>query len=263
MSRLKDLIARPRSIYRRNPLAEVVAAVKFPRQLVLDQQLPVQFQEAIKAEFPLLRLKNAILYSMVAVGDDPPVTKQAPFASKIYEFPSEDQKQVVALLPDTLALTTTAYTRWEEFRPRFVRALEALNNIYRLPLYTRIGLRYKDLIDRTSLGIAHVPWERLINPDLLRSFTFFATNMEDHPSFTASVELALDGAQMRVNYGFVEDERKQVGFLIDTDCYVEPAKIREPAEITSALEELHKHTSLAFSACISDELHGALQPEPA
>jgi uncharacterized protein (TIGR04255 family) len=262
MARLRDLKTRPRSIYRRNPLAEVIAAVKFPRQLTLDEQLPVQFQEEIKRDFPLLRLKNAILFPMIAVGENAAAAKQAQVATKVFEFLSEDQKYQVTVLPDTLALTTTAYTRWEDFHTRFTRVLKSFHDLYQLPLYTRVGLRYKDIIDRASLGMANVPWDRLVNPDLLRSFTFFGRDLEDHPSFTASVVVELDAAQMRVNYGFVEDERKNVAFLIDTDCYVDPAKIREPADVGSALEGVHKYSSLAFSACISDELHAALQPEP-
>ncbi len=259
MARLRELKTRPRSIYRRNPLAEVIAAIKFPRLLTLEERLPVELQEFLKSDYPHLRLKDAVVLSMaVSVNGDEPTP--LPMRTRAYEFVSENEKHLVTVSPDGLALTTTAYTQWEDFFPQFVRVLKEFHSIYQPPLITRVGLRYKDTIDREQLELSNVAWDRLLNADLLRPFTVFSEGMNDHPIFAASTVVSLEDAQMRVNYGFIEDKNKHTGFLIDTDCYVDPASFRGVADAASAFEGLHKYTSLAFNACISDELHAALQP---
>ena len=42
----------PRQIYQRNPLAEVICQLRFPEILSIGANLPVDFQEAIRDEFP-------------------------------------------------------------------------------------------------------------------------------------------------------------------------------------------------------------------
>jgi uncharacterized protein (TIGR04255 family) len=262
MATLRDLKPRKRSIYGRNPLAEVIVAINFPRQLTLEQQLPVELQSSIKDRYPILPLKNFAAYPFPAALSDAAMPNQPLVVSKQFEFLSEDKKHQVTVTPDVLALTTTSYSRWEEFVERFSDLFLAFCDIYEPPLFTRVGLRYKDIIDKTALGLTGISWDRLINSDLLRPFTFFSSDLEKNPDFTATVGLELDDAQMRVNYGFVQSPERQTAFLIDTDCYVERATLREPKNAMGTLEGLHKYTSLAFSSCITDELHDALQPGP-
>src|SRR4051794_35988880 len=45
----------PRVLYEINPLDEVVCQLKFPPVLRIDAEMPVGFQEAIRAQFPLYR----------------------------------------------------------------------------------------------------------------------------------------------------------------------------------------------------------------
>jgi uncharacterized protein (TIGR04255 family) len=263
MATLRDLKPRPRSIYGRNPLAEVIVAVKFPRQLTLEQQLPVKLQAAIKDRYPILQLKNFAAYPLPAPLSDAAMPSQPLIVSKQFDFLSEDRRHQVSVAPDLLALTTTSYTRWEDFIQRFSLLFSEFCAIYELSLFTRVGLRYKDIIDKSALGLADASWDRLINSDLLRPFTFFSPDLDKNPDFTATLGLDLGDAQMRVNYGFVQGPEKQTAFLMDTDCYVDPAILREPKDALGAVEGLHKYTSLAFGSCITDELHSALQPAPA
>jgi uncharacterized protein (TIGR04255 family) len=259
MARLKLLRPRERCIYAKNPLAEVIAAVKFPRQLTIEEQLPVEFQKLLKTKYPLLELMNVPQFALSAEG----ATPRSFSLSKAFDFVTEDRKQRVSLTPDLLALTTTAYSRWEHFISGFNELIAAFASIYGPMLFTRVGLRYKDIIDKKAIGIdKEIPWDRLIASDLVRPFTFFAQDMRENPQFTASMNLDLDSAKLTLNYGFVEGNDKETAFIIDTDCYVDPSKIRTTDEVASTFEELHKYTSLAFSAAISDELHSALQPAP-
>ena len=42
----------PRCIYENNQLADVICQLRFPQILAIQANLPVQFQEAIRDEFP-------------------------------------------------------------------------------------------------------------------------------------------------------------------------------------------------------------------
>ncbi|MBL8785507.1 MAG: TIGR04255 family protein, partial [Deltaproteobacteria bacterium] len=42
----------PRVIYASNPLADVICQVRFPRILRIDNELPADFQDAIRGQFP-------------------------------------------------------------------------------------------------------------------------------------------------------------------------------------------------------------------
>jgi uncharacterized protein (TIGR04255 family) len=259
MAKLRDFQVRQRCIYGRNPLAEVIAAIKFPPQLAIEEQLPIEFQGRIKQDYPLLELKNIVPMVYMANSGEP--ARSLGF-SKAFDFISEDKTQRLSLSTDNFALTTTSYKRWEHFKPRYVAAVSALMDVYKPPLVSRLGLRYKDIIDRAEIGLPDTPWDHLISAELLQPFTFFAAQVDDTSRYIASMGFDLDGAKLNINFGFVQAQ-DTVAFLIDTDCYVDPATYRTSAQVEGAIEELHRYSSLAFSRSITDELHAALQPQPA
>src|SRR5205823_262933 len=63
-------------------------------------------------------------------------------------FEDQDRMWSVTLSRESLALKTTAYTRWEDFSGRVGRVRETLEHVYRPTSYTRLGLRYVDIIRR-------------------------------------------------------------------------------------------------------------------
>ena len=48
----------PRCIYRHNQLADVICQLRFPEILAIGTNLPVDFQESIRAEFPLYQKRQ-------------------------------------------------------------------------------------------------------------------------------------------------------------------------------------------------------------
>jgi len=262
MARLRQLAGRPRCIYAKNPLAEVIAAVKFPPELRIEEQLPIEFQGKVKTDFPLLELKSVVSLLGATVSGESAGANRPLALSKNFDFVSEDKTRRVSVAADLFALTTTTYTRWEDFLSRFDHVFASFSSVYNPQLFSRLGLRYRDIIDRAAIGISEAtPWDRLINADLLKPFTLFSEGLADNPHYTAAINLEVDEAALTIAFGFVQGAvDKKVAFLIDTDCYVDPARLRTGAEVRSTLEVLHKYTSLAFGSAITDELHAALQP---
>ena len=158
----------PRVVYERNPLHEVICQLQFPPILKIVGASPFQFQEAIRAHFPSLQerfqddigarpdVPAAVLEMLRGLGKRQVVG---------YEFTSEDGRWKVALTRDFLAISTSSYSRWEEFREQLMLPLKALVDVYNPIFFSRVGLRYQNLLRRSALGVAlDINWSELIEP---------------------------------------------------------------------------------------------------
>lgn len=260
MVKLRSLSKRDRVVYARNPLVEVVAAVNFPLQLSILNSIPIQFQETIKARYPRLTIGKAAFAVSLANDGSAPSSKFIDQQNATYLFASEDQKNQVALSATMVALTTTSYAAWEKFSADFSEVLEIAFTLFSIPFANRIGLRYKDVIDREFLGMEKCKWTDLIEPELLTPLAFLAGNLDGDATFGVSTSLALDVGRVNINYGFVKDPAQRTAFLIDTDCYVDTSTFTTTSDIKSSLAGLHQYTSLVFGAAITNKLHAALWP---
>jgi uncharacterized protein (TIGR04255 family) len=149
-----------RVIYKRNPLVEVVCQLRFPPILKISHQEPVEFQDEIRFKYPHFETAKAQFPSEILQ-----IVQQLglPLQSDIaYSFKSEDQRWNLSITKDFIALTTSSYERYEQFKQRLEEALEIFEHIYKPSFYTRIGLRYQDLVIRSKLGIEDKNWSDLI-----------------------------------------------------------------------------------------------------
>ena len=117
----------PRVFYEKAPLIEVVSQLRFPPILKIQDQ-PAEFQECVRADFPLLETMSA--FQFPAAGQLPSQVLQL-LGSQAgtalgYRFLSEDRTSVVTLMSDSLAYSTVKYTVWEEFREKLMMAVSAL-----------------------------------------------------------------------------------------------------------------------------------------
>lgn len=152
-----------RERYENNPLAEVSCEVKFPVLLKLVQQGPVELQDVLKDQFPMLSVVDMAPVLQVRGESDPP-----PFAiQRRYVFKTTNGHLTVTVGADTLFLTTSDYRRWEDFRSTFLSVLEQFINTYKPPQILRIGLRYIDVIDPKVLGSSGEDFRSWISPALL------------------------------------------------------------------------------------------------
>ena len=132
--------------YGKNPLAEVIYQLRFPTILNINATDPVHFQEAIKNDYPFYR--KIIQENEFVVNDvKSSVTKEIN-----HEFVSADKKSKVNLTSSFMAISSLTYNQWECFREKIKIIREVFESIYQPPFYTRVGLRYKDVIDRTRFG---------------------------------------------------------------------------------------------------------------
>ncbi|MGB3519191.1 MAG: TIGR04255 family protein [Elainellaceae cyanobacterium] len=253
-----------RVIYKRNPLVEVVCQLRFPPILKISHQEPVEFQDAIRLKYPLFEATRAQLPSEISQ-----VLQQLglPLQSDgvAYTFKSEDRRWSLSLTKDFIALTTSSYERYEQFKQRLEEALKIFENIYKPSFYTRIGLRYQDLVIRSRLGIEDKNWSELIAKH--------AASELHEPNFSSSIHtimknlvLRTEVGQINLNHGLVNVQEAQSGtneiaYLFDADFYAEQ-KIEDSRDVWNLLSQFNQSAGKLFRWSITDTLHNAMQPQP-
>jgi uncharacterized protein (TIGR04255 family) len=250
-----------RVIYEVNPLEAVICQLRFPPVLKIDAEVPAGFQEEIREDYPLYEPKSPL---RLPAGLPPNLAQMIlPLGGqKIHEFASKDRTWSLNLQHEFLSLTCRAYERWELFRKQMESPFEALRKHYNPPFFTRIGLRYRDVIRRSRLQLAEVPWSELLQPWI--SSVLAAPETAKHVQ-SAQTMFVLDipeaTSQVQVWSGLVRDGlSNEISFLIDTDFYTEQQT--EPSYVFDRLNVLNRYAGRFFRWCITDRLHEAMQPHP-
>jgi uncharacterized protein (TIGR04255 family) len=252
-----------RVVYERNPLDEVICQFRFPAILKVDES-PIAFQEQIRATFPFYRLKPA-----VKLPANVPAAVAAMFARELpggvspssHEFISRDENWTASLTREFLALTCRAYTRWEEFLSRFRELLDALSRHYAPGFFTRVGLRYRNVIRRSTLELGAVGWDALLKPWVAGPLNQpEVAAVIDHQFAEFCVRLPEGCGRVLAHHGFAPDDPNKDAYVIDADFFDDTQS--EPNDALSRLESLHGQARLFFRWCISDRLHEALRPAP-
>ena len=152
------------------------------------------------------------------------------------------------------------YTRWEAFRETIDLSLRALIEIYRPAYFTRIGLRYINLVNREKIGLEDAHWASLLSKDISSelSIPFFERNIDE---FQKLIRINNPNGQggFLLQHGIVKDQNATSKvYSIDFDFYHD-----KRTEVNLALaiaDELHRLSGRAFRWAISDLLHSSLGP---
>jgi uncharacterized protein (TIGR04255 family) len=255
----------PRVTYKKNPLRKVICQLRFPSILKIDAEVPAAFQERIRKEFPVLSEKVEVQFeiSQKMEGSIPPeLLNQAlkPTESRNYEFSSEDEQWVVNLTRTFVALTANKYYKWEEFRDKLVGPLNALLNIYSPTHFSRIGLRYIDVIKRSELNLGDTSWSELLQPYMLGLLgsSVVADRIQSYESLS-EIRLSDEKSIVRIVTKLETDPSGEPCFIIDSDFH-----IMMKTNVGSALDILdyfNKRASRLIRWCITERLHQAMEPE--
>jgi uncharacterized protein (TIGR04255 family) len=254
-------------IYKKNPLDEVVCQLKFPPILRIDSEVPAKFQESVRRDYPLLQEASAIFPSLLGRNLPPEVSKlvnfEIPFprVGKVYNFISADEKWKVGLSKDFIALSTGSYTRWEDFKAKMGYLISSLLSEYSPSFFVRIGLRYRDVVRRSVLGLGEIPWSELLKPHILGELASPDIKSEILQTSRETL-IAVNGskAKVHIRHGLarIADSNEEV-YLIDSDFYDENRT--EVKDVITRLDSLHQEAGHLFHWYITDKLHNALQPE--
>lgn len=182
--------------------------------------------------------------------------------ARAFDFISADGLWRVSLTRDFLALTTDGYERWEDFRAHLDGPLSALHDEYEPAFYSRVGLRYRDVIVRSQLGLQGRPWNELLKPFIAGELAESSAVRDDVLSVQREALLKLEpNIQVRVRHGLAKvDETGEQGYVIDADFFCDERT--ETTNVITILNQLNSYAGTLFRWCISAVLHDAMEPKP-
>ena len=253
-----------RVIYEYNPLIEVIAQLRFPTILKIANQQPVDFQDNIRFEYPIFEVSQNL---QIPTEISNIITQ---FSSNLnrdntYIFKSEDLNWQLFLNKDSITLVTTKYERYKKFVARLKSAVEIFDKIYNPSFYSRVGLKYRDLIIRSKLALQEREWSELI-PYHIASELHTPELANSIKSFVKNIHLHTDFGQVIFNHGLVtvKDTEKgidETAYLLDNDFFIED-KIEKSENVWNILQEFNHTARDLFRWSITEELHRAMRPKP-
>lgn len=255
----------PRTHYRNAPAHEVICQLRFPSILTINSVEPADFQEAIRAEFPqYARRQDAAPPRITGLGSPNPKVEQQPPVTN-HNFVSEDNQWKLNLTKDFIALSTLSYPGWEEFARMLDKPLAAFIQLYKPAYFQRVGLRYLNIVSRTTLDLEDVSWRELFTPAYLGSMAE-ADLAEDRvvncgcdtqfkldSSCTAKIHAGIGRLKTNIPHAPQDPEVK---FIFDMDLSMGGNTACGLA--AAALETLHGHSSRVFEGAITDRLRDAM-----
>lgn len=255
---------KPRCRYRENQLAEVICQLRFPEILAISAKPPVDFQEAIRADFPQFHQRMEAPPPKLA-GAPGNMTLQNQPAAVNYQFSSADGLWRVNLTGKFVSLSCSRYAGWEDFAQKLDKPLAAFIKIYKPAYFERVGLRYLNFISRAELGLEGVPFSELIAPCYLGPLAEEDVNEAAASRCSVDTEMSIRGGcrvKLHAGPGLVKkngQEDKEVKFVFDQDLYM-PGQLQLNLAV-GALQTLHAQADAIFRGAITERLHKAMEPE--
>ena len=248
----------PKVQYNTNTLIEVICQIRFPPILKIDSDL-VRYQELVRKEYPYFKARLDGPPIGETIGELPPkIVEFLGSSNRVYDFASEDEQWIVSLSKEFIALRTFNYSNWSEFKSKFSNPLKVLENEFDPSFYSRIGLRYKNIIQRSNLGLNDVRWSELLSKNILNELATLDESSVLNVAHKVEIQLNDLRGQVRIAHGFVLDNTKEICYLIDNDFFVEQKVAKN--EAISTLNYFNERAGRLFHWCISDRLHDVLGP---
>lgn len=250
--------------YKRSQLGEVICQLRFPEILTIETNIPADFQEAIRDEFPLYSVrKESPMPKLTGAPGNLQLAKQPQVNN--YQFVSADGVWRVNLTRSFISLSCSRYTKWEDFAAKLDKPLVAFIKIYRPAFFVHVGLRYLNFISRNALELDATPWRELIQPQYLGLLADEQVLEASAARNTIDAEIAIRGgcrARIHAGPGLVKrgvQEDKEVKFIFDQDLYM-GGKVAVNL-LAGALQTLHDQADAIFRGAITDNLHDAMEPQ--
>jgi len=251
-----------RVIYKRTPLIEVIAQLRFPTILKINNQEPFEFQEKIRSDYPIFQKSYFSNTSPEIALLDPQIGSISQ-SYNIYNFLSENSKWKLSLDRENVTLATTEYKKYEDFKEKLAKISSIFEEIYQPSFYIRLGLRYRNLILHSNLKMNQdKPWSELISPQIASELHSSALSGSIR-TLLKSLEIELDVGKVNFNHGLVISQKgsfEEPGYLFDADFFVDN-KINQ-GEIWNVFDNFNQTAGKLFRWSITDELHTAMEPQP-
>lgn len=252
-----------RCIYANNQLMEVICQLRFPTILAVEAREPVDFQEAVRDVFPRYQVRQEQLPPKMTQipGQPPKVEPQKPVTN--HQFATQDGAYRINLTQNFISLTSSRYTRWEEFARMMDKPLASFIKTYSPAYFERVGLRYLNAFSRQKLGLEECGWKDLLQPQYLGVLAFDDLPEQSYTRCTQDVEVAIPGGcrmKLHVGPGMIrrgqDDSDKEAKLIFDLDVFMSG---NVPVNLAAgSMQTVHAQADSIFRGAITETLHDAM-----
>ena len=251
-----------RAIYRESVLECVTCQLRFPPSLCSDPECSAAFQEGIRVQYPISDESDRVNTVLdFPVRSKPEKPTRASTIGRRCQFTSGDNCWRVTISKDSIALECLrAYTTWEEFMSRFSMMIEVFYRECRPLFFDCVVLRYLNIICRSRLRLARVPWKYLLNPQIVPEIASEIAPGIQEATHILVLKLNEEGDRVRMNHGTIRTRDS------DEECYRIENEFNSEGRITiddlpNKLAMLHAESVACFRWCIAPPLHVAMQTQ--
>jgi uncharacterized protein (TIGR04255 family) len=232
-----------RVVYNKNPLQQVSSRLDFPPILRIGPLEPIDFQDALRAPYPLYEQQEEAL------------------GEPAFVFVSADEQWEVRLSRTSVGLVSYSYERWEDFQVRLVEVLRVFATVYSPAFYERVALQYTDVIARSLLYLDNVPWSELLAPQLIGLLSSDVAQRVSNTMTESVITLEDVEGRLRLLNGLVRNTTTdEIGYLLESEFFASRRKANLDDAIQT-LNALHQQAGRFFRWCITEKLHQALNPQ--
>ncbi|MCY3721788.1 MAG: TIGR04255 family protein [Candidatus Poribacteria bacterium] len=245
--------------YECNILFELLCQVRFPEIMRISQEQPAEFQDIVRKEgYPEFESEVPVFPS-----DIPKELKEMIPIGKTFHFLSEERDLKVSLANNFIAFTCNGnYINYADFREKLENVLQIFSRIYEPSYFTRIGLRHKNVANRTSVPLVERGVEAFIPEHI---FPELATSIATDIETLQKVALFNDGntkanvthVLSEVSGRFRKKEFNEKSYIIDVDCFVE-SRIEGINNVLTKCDLFKQLNWNIFQWSITDELRKAM-----
>ncbi len=140
-------------------------------------------------------------------------------------------------------------------------SMQQLRSVGRIQGTTCCGLRYRDVIKRSKLGLDGVDWDDLLKPWLIGVYGSSAVKDDLESGAQQSLLKLPDGqSHVLINNGVASDDKGELCYVIDGDFYNDQRT--DQANVIQRLDFLNRQSRHFFHWCIKGRLHDAMGPHP-
>lgn len=251
-----------RFIYKNPPLVEVIYQLRFPTILSINAKDPIEFQDAIRLDYPIylptIEQSQQMVVNANGLNVIPSIVQKG--SNKNYAFVSADGKWKINLASSFISISTLSYTCWEDLKTHFKRPKEKFIDIYKPAFFERVGLRYVNAITKSKLKILDKKWSELIQPHLLGCMAIEDESKFKTYSMDSEYSLDVPNSFVHVHSGLGNiNGMTELSFLLDNDYFKLGMTKLEDSE--NVAESLHKNSTKFIRNAIKDDLHIAMGPQ--
>jgi len=237
--------------YKRSFVTQTICELKFPTLLELGgSQPPGKFANALRKSYPTL---DAGREMKINIGQGTTESIQA------HIFRALKPGWVATLKHSSVAIEGNRYDGFPALRTRVKQLIDAAVPIIDSDVWTRIGLRFVNVIGNGDDD----PAEGWINPNLVSPL--IGDQFDKISAFGGALQLGTDEAgvilrhQLQLASTASGEEVTSVKYVLDIDCFRAAVPVAETLDV---LEELHTESFNAFDWAIDEKAREYLRQAP-